>query len=107
MRERPNQVRFLKRRGWDEESINLAWTEIMVGCAHKHSNFAAAVEAMRRTDRYRRRYKIDGQYIRAREYGEEASRFARSHRFRAREARLPSESEAEKFKRARFKEDSA
>jgi len=62
-RQKPYHVRFLKKRGWDEESINLAWTEILVACAHKHRSFAAAVEALRAAETRHRRYKINGKYL--------------------------------------------
>lgn len=63
-RQKSHHVRFLKKRGWDEESINLAWTEIMASLAAKQGRFDAAVEALRASDRNRRRrYKIDKKHF--------------------------------------------
>lgn len=65
-RQKPYHVRFLRKRGWDEESINLAWVEIMHACAHKHRRFAAAVEALEATGKYYRKprkYRIQRKYF--------------------------------------------
>jgi hypothetical protein len=56
-RRKPSHVEFLKKRGWDEESINLAWEEILLACAHKHRNFAKAVEDLEAAGKYYRKHK--------------------------------------------------
>lgn len=62
-RRKPSHVRFLKKRGWDEESINLVWTEITVSLTRKYSNFADAVEALKKAEtRRHRKFKIGGKY---------------------------------------------
>ena len=63
-RQKPHHVRFLQKRGWDEESINLVWTEIVASLSHKYASFSAAVEALRKLERRgRRRFKIGGEYL--------------------------------------------
>jgi len=62
-RQKPYHVRFLKKRGWDEESINLVWTEIAASLSHKYSRFSEAVEALMKAEtRRHRKFKIGGRY---------------------------------------------
>jgi hypothetical protein len=61
-RQKPSHERFLRKRGWDDESIDLLWTEMMVNLAHKYANFKEAVEALRRAETRGRKFRIGGRY---------------------------------------------
>ena len=65
-RQKRYHARFLRKRGWNEESINLAWTEILASLSHKYSNFSEAVEALREAEtRRHRKFKIAGRYFKS------------------------------------------